>query len=68
MVAVQASSHIDPTHRYTATLSSADKRLAITKMRATRADVRHNALGGGPWPGLPPNEAKRRAVGGHVLH
>jgi hypothetical protein len=36
-------------------------------MRATRADVRPNALGGGPWPGLPPNEAKRQAVGGHVL-
>jgi len=67
MVAVQASSHIDPTHRYTATLSSADKRLVITKMRATRRDGRHNALGGGPWPGLLLHEAKRRAVGGHVL-
>jgi hypothetical protein len=41
--------------------------LVITKMRATRRDGRHNALGGGPWPGLPLHEAKRRAVGGHVL-
>ena len=53
MVAVQASSHIDPTHRYTATLSSADKRLAITKMRATRTDVRHSALGVGRGPAYP---------------